>query len=596
MIHPVVLQSGLDASDPLQLVAGLVGLGFVAGTAAGLVALAYRWYVRERVPTGLPVLFGLTVVAVYLGTVGALGAVINPELGEEAVLASSRILPNLAAFAVGAAGSLVGIRAGDAVGSDLFAATGGRNVDRDVSDIVQSVGRVTSVRLPSDIDDIVGYDPMPDATKEQLADRRFLFPKRLRKTELQERLVARLKTDYGVGHVDLELADDGTVEYLAVGSRAAGIGPTLPPTTNAVAVRADPAHAASAGDLVQVWERDPLRRVLTGELRGVAGDIVTVAIDASDTPKLDPTTEYKLVTLPVQDRPDREFASLLRAASETMGTVTVTAGSELAGTAVGDLSVSVAAITREDEPPEPIPTRDRVLAAGDVIYAIARPEALRQTEALTNRQRPGDATPDDDSGKPGGDTEPTADATDPAPTTEIPDAEASDTGAATVANEPTDGDPETGGDEAKTDEASDDEAIAEQSPVPEAADNDVPVADEEPADAEPSAAGEASADEWSETPDTDTDGDAEADAEADWSAEAEADGETATETNEDEPMQVWDPDERLEPVEEPEEESDTATDDDSGDEDGDQEAHADQDADADRDGDDGNGETRSSEP
>jgi hypothetical protein len=216
----------------------------------------------------------------------------------------------------------------------------------------------------------------------------------LTKSELRERLVSRLKTDYGVGHIDLELSDDGTVNYLAIGSRAAGIGPTLPPATNAVAIRADPAHAASAGDLVQVWESDPLKRVLTGELRGVAGDVVTVAIDAGDTPKLDPATEYKLVTLPVQDRPDREFASLLRAAEETMGTVTVPENSELVGTQVGDLSVTVAAITREDAAPEPIPSRERVLTAGDVIYAIGKPDALRQVETTANRQRAPEVTSD----------------------------------------------------------------------------------------------------------------------------------------------------------------------------------------------------------
>ncbi|MBX0323789.1 potassium transporter TrkA [Halomicroarcula sp. F13] len=372
----IVLQGGLRTDDPIVLGAQLLGIGIAAAAAAGSVAMAYRWYVRERVPTGLGVLFGLSAVALYLGTTGALGDVI---LGQEQVLQSSSVLPNLAAFAVGGAAALTGTKVGDRLGTDLFAATGGRNVDADVSEIVQTVGRVTSVTLPAEIDDIVGYDPMPDATKEQLAERRFLFPRRLTKGELRDRLVTRLKTDYGVGHVDVEF-DDGEVSYLAVGSRAAGIGPTLPPSTNAVAIRADPAHAASSGDLVQVWEREPLKRVLTGELRGIADEVVTVAIDAADTPKLDPTATYKLVTLPVQDRPDREFASLLRAADETMDTVTVEAGSDLVGTTVGSLGVTVAAITRDDAAPETIPSRERVLAAGDVIYAIATPDALRRIE------------------------------------------------------------------------------------------------------------------------------------------------------------------------------------------------------------------------
>ncbi|MDS0222074.1 potassium transporter TrkA [Haloarcula sp. S1AR25-5A] len=374
------LQLGSISQALVQGVVWLLAIAVLAATPAGGIALFYRWYVRERIQTGLALLFGLTAVVLVIGATTALSEVI---LGDEDVLAAGAILLNLAAFLAGGIGAYGGMRIGDRLGVDLFAATGGRNIDADVSEIVQTVGRVTSVRLPEDIDDIIGYDPMPEETKETLADRRFLFPRRLTKDELRDRLVARLKTDYGVGHVDLELADDGNVDYLAVGSRAAGIGPTLPPSTNAVAIQADPAHAASAGDLVQVWEQAPAKRVLTGELRGVAGDVVTVAIDAADTPKLDPQTQYKLVTLPVQDRSDREFASLLRAADETMGTATVEPGSVLDGAAVGSLSVAVVAITREDTAPETIPSRGRVLAAGDTIYAIATPDALRRLEQAT---------------------------------------------------------------------------------------------------------------------------------------------------------------------------------------------------------------------
>ncbi|WP_058997297.1 TrkA C-terminal domain-containing protein [Haloarcula sp. CBA1127] len=374
------LQLGIVSRTLVEGVVWLLAITVLAATPAGAIAVFYRWYVRERIQTGLALLFGLTAVVLIIGATTALSEVI---LGDDDVLAASAVLLNLAAFLAGGVGAYGGMRIGDRLGVDLFAATGGRNIDADVSEIVQTVGRVTSVRLPEDIDDIVGYDPMPEETKETLADRRFLFPRRLTKDELRDRLVGRLKTDYGVGHVDVELADDGTVEYLAVGSRAAGIGPTLPPSTNAVAIQADPAHAASAGDLVQVWEQAPSKRVLTGELRGVADDVVTVAIDAADTPKLDPQTKYKLVTLPVQDRSDREFASLLRAADETMGTATVESGSSLDGAPVGSLAVSVVAITRDDTAPETIPSRERVLAAGDTIYAIATPDALRRLEEAT---------------------------------------------------------------------------------------------------------------------------------------------------------------------------------------------------------------------
>ncbi|MEF8974297.1 MAG: potassium transporter TrkA, partial [Haloarcula sp.] len=374
------LQLGSVSQALVEGVVWLLAIALLAATPAGAITVFYRWYVRERIQTGLALLFGLTAVVLVIGATTALSEVI---LGDEDVLAAGAVLLNLAAFLAGGVGAYAGLRIGDRLGVDLFAATGGRNIDADVSEVVQTVGRVTSVRLPEEIDDIIGYDPMPEETKAKLANRRFLFPRRLTKDELRDRLVVRLKTDYGVGHVDVELAADGNVDYLAVGSRAAGIGPTLPPSTNAVAIRADPANAASAGDLVQVWERAPARRVLTGELRGVADDVVTVAIDAADTPKLDPETKYKLVTLPVQDRSDREFASLLRAADETMGTATVEPGSALDGAPVGSLAVAVVAITRDDQQPETIPSRNRVLAAGETVYAIATPDALRRLEQAT---------------------------------------------------------------------------------------------------------------------------------------------------------------------------------------------------------------------
>jgi hypothetical protein len=360
-----------------ELVAQLGGLAILAGTLAGAGAFVYRWYVREQIPRGLGLLLGLSGVAIYLNTTAALGQVIG---GSNAPTETEVALFNIAAFLTGAGGATVGQWAGDRGGTELFLGDGFADVEEDVGRLVQSVGRVVAVSLPEAIDDVVGYDPVPEETKETLAGKTFLFPRRVTVSELRERLVSRLKSDYGVGHVDIELGDDGTVEYLALGSRAAGIGPTLPPATNAVAIRADPALAASAGDLVQVWETDPMRRVLTAELRGVADDTVTIAIDAADTQKLDPRQQYRLVTLPVEDRPDREFASLLRAADETFSSVTVEAGSPLHGLPVAALDLSVVAVKPENETPMALPDPDTVLAPGDVVYAIARPDALRRLE------------------------------------------------------------------------------------------------------------------------------------------------------------------------------------------------------------------------
>ena len=73
-------------------------------------------------------------------------------------------------------------------------------------------------------------------------------------TELHERITTRLREDYGVGHVDIEINVEDEITYLSLGRRVAGIGPTLPQRRVALPVTANPAPKASPGDLVQLWE------------------------------------------------------------------------------------------------------------------------------------------------------------------------------------------------------------------------------------------------------------------------------------------------------------------------------------------------------
>lgn len=369
----MTMLAAVTADEVMWAVGQILGLGAVAALFAGLCAFLFRWYARQRVPLGLAVLVGLGVIAALLNTRTALGEVV----GDTAEFSVWLALFNIGAFAAGAFASAAGQRIGDALASRIF---DGDTVDSGVSRVVQAVGRAITVEFPEEIEDVVGYDPVSEETKTKLAGQTLLFPRRLTVEELRERLVARLKADYAVSQVDIELADDGTVEYLALGDRAAGLGPTLPPGSVALAIRADPANAASAGDLVQIWTENGDQRLCNAELRGAVGEVVTVVVDESDVDRFDPAARYRLVTLSVDARPDREFATLLRAAEETMSVVTVAGGSPLVGTPVGALDVSVVAIEPTDGDLTTIPVRDRRLDAGDSLYVIATPEALRKIE------------------------------------------------------------------------------------------------------------------------------------------------------------------------------------------------------------------------
>jgi hypothetical protein len=378
------LQAGVDGLDPLLAAAlRVVGLAALAGLTAGVLSVVFRWYARQRMPSGLATLAGGAVVAAYLNTTGLLSATIS---GSATALGLPTVVTNLATFAV-ATGVAVGAgRLGDWLALSAFT-NGPRVVDDDLGQIVETVGRVITVSIPDDVGTIEGYDPVDRATLDALEGVRLVFPRGLSVGELGRRLTTRLETEYDVGHVDVELTPEGEVRYLALGSRVAGIGPTLPPRTKAVAVRADPPFSASAGDRVQLWRpvadaaaAEPARyeRLLTGEFRARHEDVVTLAVDEADVPAVDPTARYRLVTLPDEPRVDREFAALLRRNPETMGVVEVTADHPLVSRAVGDLGVTAVAVSSPGERVDPVPRGDHVLAAGDTLYALGTPERLRR--------------------------------------------------------------------------------------------------------------------------------------------------------------------------------------------------------------------------
>ncbi|MDR5674735.1 TrkA C-terminal domain-containing protein [Halalkaliarchaeum sp. AArc-GB] len=367
-------------AEPNVALLNLLTYAILAGVAAGCVAAAYRWYVNDELPEGIAIIFGVSVIALYLNTASLGSYVAGEQVG---LFDPATAFFNLVALGVATAVSPVGLRVGDRLGRNAAAMAGGRRLQGEVSEVVRSAGRVTTVTLPSadDINDIDAYDPVAPGTKERMSGETLLFPRRITVEELRERLAVRIKEDFGVGHVDLDISADGIVEYLGVGSHAAGVGPTLAPGTVAVAVRGDPPYAATPGDIVQLWtDEEGPKRVASAELRATAGDVATVTVDESDAEKIDQSRRYRLVTLPAEPQADREFASLLRNADETMTVATVSADSELVGAPIGDLGPTVAAVRPRDGPIEAIPPRSYALAAGDELYLVGRPDSLRRAE------------------------------------------------------------------------------------------------------------------------------------------------------------------------------------------------------------------------
>lgn len=364
---------------PAELASSILGLAVISGIAAAIASFAYRWWAKDRIQAGLAVLISLAIVAAYLNTTTALGEVL---VGDTDALAVEAALTNIGTFLLAGLTALAGRRVGDRLSIDFFAATGVSSLDAEVGELVSAVGRVTTVTLPDEIEDADGYDPVPDDVKAALAGRTLMFPRRLTVQALETRLRTRLKDEHDVGYVDVDLEPDGSVSYFAVGRRVAGIGPTLGLGDAAVAVPADPPSDASPGDVVQVWTvADDASFVTTAELRGVHEDVVTLVVDERDAETLAPTGIYRLVTMPAEPQPEREFVSLLRSVEESMVAVTVADDAAVIGDTVGSLPVAVLAVQSVDAPVDIIPSRERELAAGDTLYAVATPAETRKLEA-----------------------------------------------------------------------------------------------------------------------------------------------------------------------------------------------------------------------
>ncbi|AGN00452.1 TrkA-C domain-containing protein [Salinarchaeum sp. Harcht-Bsk1] len=387
-----------ESIDLVPAVAKVLAMAIGAASVAAVASFVYRWYSRSSIPEGVAVLLGVSVVALALNTT----ATLQDSVAADELISGTAAGYTLVAFAAGAIAADAGRRFGERLAVDVPGVDSVRTMESDVGSLVRAAGRVLRVHVPESIDDIDGYEPVPAGVKADLAGTTFLFPRRMTVAELTDRFVERLTRDYEIGHVDVEFADDGTIEYLAVGRRLAGIGQTLAPGTVAVAIHADPAFSATPGDRVQIWrptagsatdsgaessdDGAAPELVTTGELRAAIGDVATIALDEGDVDRLADDVRYRIATLPAAVQADREFASLLRSADETMGSVTIEAGSDLDGNRVETVELTVAAL-EDDADVTAIPAGDRLLRPGETIYVVGRPDGIRRLEARASGER-----------------------------------------------------------------------------------------------------------------------------------------------------------------------------------------------------------------
>ncbi|ELY67305.1 TrkA C-terminal domain-containing protein [Natrinema versiforme] len=386
MTGVVVLQAVVTEWTETALI-NVLGFALLAGITATIVAFGYRAASARVAPVGVGVFAGLAVVAGWLNAVGLGHATIidGTPLAHHATAAYF-----LSAVAISAGTAEGGRRIGDRFARDAF------DIDRlaaagEGASLVRSARRPTPVELPERVDDIDGYPAADAATKRDLAGRTVLVPQYRDVSALRSRLARRLERDYDIDHVSITVGDDEGIDRLAVGRRRTGLGSTLPDGTAATAIRANPSPTASAGDPIEVWtvedEGDSSQLVSTGTLRAATGDVATITVDADavDGFEFEPDSRYRLTTRSEPPDDGYGFVSVLRAADETVCSVTVADGDPVDNEFVGWLSGTVLVAVHDDDV-IPFPDENETVQDGDQLFVMGIPTELEPLSANKGNQ------------------------------------------------------------------------------------------------------------------------------------------------------------------------------------------------------------------
>jgi len=387
-----------------------IGLGIYLGLLAGIfpAVVAFTLGFSFRYLTGVSVP-GLGVVVLA----GALAGISGGLLGllEEQVAQSSA---GMAAFLIVLMLSLWAHSQGDKLGAAVprqFTLSGLRQVglSADLLERVDSYGQIRIKPIGS-VEDIEGYPPLTEETRESIRADSWKFPADLSISELETRLTEKLLEEYDLSEVSISINADGLADISAApgtaglsrrvpsGKRAASIE-TLLPTGLAIGdrVEVDLPDSPVTGEVVSArtagaeskstTETEPKPDGGTEEKPARApttdgGDgSVTVALSTDEARRLVREEFAKIVVQSRGKSRDYEALDILQGDGNQFELVTVRDGGPFDGVTIGEsairdrFGVAILAIRRRSERIV-APRGSRRLEAGDELIITGKPDAI----------------------------------------------------------------------------------------------------------------------------------------------------------------------------------------------------------------------------
>lgn len=396
------------ASFPVEILLGIY-LGVLVGTVPALLAWAVGFGARYHTGVVLPG-WGVSLGAVALAGLSVLGLSVF-----EVSVATNPSVP-----AVVTAGLVVAVLALDTHDRGVEMANSfpqrlsASELRSDaLSDDAEFVGsEQVRIRVVGEVADMEGYPPLSEERRAELANAELTMPADLRIEELEDRVADRLRTEYDLGDVSVDVDGRGRARVVAAppfsglskrvadGRHAVSVTGLVPTglargdevtiiTPNAQ-VRGTVLSADTGEDPDDVPDIEPLsadesaedssKPVRTPTTAGGEGRL-TVAVTRTDVQPLLRAPEVKIVVESRGTRREYEVVSMLRRADRQFRRVSVDATSPLAGTALGhaDLrdthEVSVVAV-RKASGWHIGPSGETTLEPGDELFAIGTRDAL----------------------------------------------------------------------------------------------------------------------------------------------------------------------------------------------------------------------------
>lgn len=393
---------------PADILLGIY-LGVLTGIIPALVAWGLGFVVKYFTNVSIPG-FGVVVLAVALaGVNGGLLA-----LADESITQSTNSTIVVTAIIVIVMISLYAHARGDAMGATLPRRLTLRGLrERSLSaDVVELVGSRNEVRVTvqGEVADIEGFPPLSGGTREAIRDGEWKLPADLPLAELEARFAERLRTEFELADVAVELDERGRAT-VAAAPPMSGLSKRVPSGRRAVSVEGlvptgiarrdevtvDVGEETVAGTVVSARSGDakapepatdggedaaPETAAAVTAPTTTGGDgRVTLAVDRSDAATLLGTDRGQFTVESRGVHREFELVSLLRRAGQRFRRLTVGADAPVAGTTLAaaatreEHGVAVLAV-RADGRWVMSPDAETTLTAGDELFAVGSRDAL----------------------------------------------------------------------------------------------------------------------------------------------------------------------------------------------------------------------------